>query len=52
MPKILHKAYVRLGVAGLLIGVEYSRVGSSTLVCPTSSVSTQIGVELVDVHGN
>ena len=52
MPKILHKAYVRLGVAGLLIGVEYSRVGSSTRVCPTPTVSTRIGVELVNVHRN
>ena len=52
MPKILHKAYVRLGVAGLLIGVEYSRVGSSTWICPASIVSTRIGVELVGVHRN
>ena len=46
------QAYVRLGAAGLLTGMEYSRVGSSTWICPTSIVSTQIGVGLVDVYGN
>ena len=44
--------YVRPGAAGLLTGVEHSRVGSSTWLCPTSFVSTRIGVELVDVQGN
>ena len=43
---------VRPGTAGLLTGVEYSRVGSSTWICPTSLVSTRIGVELVEVQGN
>ena len=43
---------VRPGVVGLLMGVEYSRVGSSTWVCPTFTVSTRIGVELVGVLGN
>ena len=43
---------VRLGTTGLLTSVEYSRVGSSIWICPTSFVSTQIGVELVDSLGN
>ena len=43
---------VRPGAAGLLTGMEYSRVGSRTWLCPTSFVSTRIGVELVDVQGN
>ena len=45
-------AVVTTGTAGLLICTEYSRVGSSTWICPTSFVSTRIGVELVAVHGN
>ena len=33
--------------AGLPTGMEYSRVESSTWICHTSIVSTQIGVKLV-----
>ena len=44
--------YVRPGAAGLLIGVEYSRVGNSTCLHPASTIFTRIGVELVDVYGN
>ena len=43
---------VRPGATGLLIRMEYSRVRSSTRLCPTSFVSTRIGVELVDGLGN
>ena len=43
---------VRPGTTGLSSGTEYSRIGSSTWLCPTSFVSTRIGVELVDVQGN
>ena len=46
------QACVRPGTAGLPTGSEYSRVGSSTWICPTSFVSTRIGVELVDILGN
>ena len=42
------RGLVRPETAGLPTGTEYSRVGSSTWLCPTSFVSTQIGVELVD----
>ena len=38
--------------AGLPTSTEYFRVGSSTWICPTSFVSTRIGVELVDGLGN
>ena len=44
------RGLVRPGTAGLLTDAEYSRVGSSTWICPTSIVSTRIRVELVDVH--
>ena len=37
---------VRPGAAGLLTGVEYSRVGSTAWVCPTSTVTTRTVVEL------
>ena len=37
---------VRPGAAGLLMGVEYSRVGSTAWVCPTSTVTTRTAVEL------
>ena len=43
---------VRSRAAGLLIGVEYSRVRDSAWIHLTSSVTTQIAVELVDVQGN
>ena len=46
------RVLVRPRTMGLLIGVEYFRVGSSTWICPTSIVSTRIGVELVDGFGN
>jgi len=46
------RGLVRPGTAGLLTGAEYSRVGSNTWICPTSSVSTRIGVELVDVRSS
>ena len=46
------RGLVRPGAAGLLTGVECPRVGNSTWIRPASIVSTQIGVELVDVHGN
>jgi len=52
MRKALLELAVRPGAAGLLTGVEYFRVGSSTWICPTSNVSTRIGVELVGVLGN
>ena len=42
------RGLVRPGAAGLLTGMEYYRVGSSIWLCPTSFVSTRIGVELVD----
>ena len=49
----INKVYnVRPGAAGLLTGVEYSRVGSSTWICPTSNVSTRIGVVLIGVLRN
>ena len=43
---------VRSGAAGLLIGVEYSRVRDSTWIYLTLFVTTRLGVELVDVLGN
>ena len=46
------RGLVRSGAIGLLITMEYSRVGSSTWLCPTSFGSNQIGVELVDGLGN
>ena len=46
------RGLVRPGTIGLSTGTEYSRVGSSTWLCPTSFVSTRIGVELVDGLGN
>ena len=46
------RGLVRPGTAGLLTGAEYSRVGSSTWICPISIVSTRIGVEPVGVRGN
>ena len=49
---LLRYLCVRPGTVGLLIGAKYSRVGNSTWICPTSIVSTRIGVELVGVHEN
>ena len=46
------RGLVRPGTAGLPTGAECSRVGKSTWICPTSFVSTRIGVELVDILGN
>ena len=43
---------VRPSTAGLLIDKEYSRVRDSAWIHLTSSVTTQIAVELVDVQGN
>ena len=43
---------VRSGAAGLLIGVEYSRVRDSAWMYHTLFVTTRLGVELVDVLGN
>ena len=40
------------GVAGLLTGIEYSRVRDSSWMYLTSFVTTRIGVELVAVQGN
>ena len=37
---------VRPGAAGLLTGVKYSRVGNSTWIHPTSTVTTRTAVEL------
>ena len=51
--RLMHSApTVRPGTAGLPTGTEYSRVGNSTWICPTSLVSTRIGVELVDILEN
>ena len=41
---------VRPGVAGLLVGIEYSRVRDSSCMYLTSFVTTRIGVELVAVQ--
>ena len=43
---------VRPGAAGLLTGVESSRVRDSSWMYLTSFVATRIGVELAAVHGN
>ena len=43
---------VRPGAAGLLTGVECSRVRDSSWMDLTSFVTTQIGVELAVVRGN
>ena len=45
-------APVRPGAAGLLIGIECSRVRDSAWMYLISFVTTQIGIELVVVHGN
>ena len=46
------RGLVRPGAAGLLTGVEYSRVGSTTWVRPTSTITTRTSVELAYVQGN
>ena len=51
MPAMMDRC-VRPGVAGLLTGVEYSRVRDSAWMYLTSTVTTRIAVELVDVQGN
>ena len=38
------RVIVRLGTAGLLIGIEYSRVRNSSWMYLTSFVTTRIGV--------
>ena len=43
---------VRPGAAGLLIGIECSRVRDSSWMYLTSFVTTQIGVELAAIQGN
>ena len=43
---------VRPGAAGLLIGIECSRVRDSSWMYLASFVTTRIGVELAAVHGN
>ena len=45
------RGLVRPGAVGLLAGMEYSWVVSNSWVCPTSFISTRIGVELVDILG-
>ena len=45
-------AAVRLGAAGLLIDIEYSRVRDSSWMYLTSFVTTRIGIELTAVQGN
>ena len=43
---------VRPGTAGLLIGIESSRVRDSSWMYHTSLVTTRIGVELAAIQGN
>ena len=45
-----HDPSVRPGAAGLLIGIEYSRVRDRPWMYLTSFVTTRIGVELVAVQ--
>ena len=44
------RGLVRPGAAGLLVGIEYSRVRDSTWMYLTSFVTTRIGIELVAVQ--
>ena len=44
------RVIVRLGTAGLLIGIEYSRVRNSSWMYLTSHVTTRIGVELATIQ--
>ena len=46
------RGLVRPGAVGLLTGVEYSRVGSTAWVHPTSTVTTRTTVELARVQEN
>ena len=46
------RGLVRPRAAGLLIGIECSRVRDSACMYITSDVTTRIGVELAAVHGN
>ena len=46
------RGLVRPGAAGLLTGVKYSRVGSSTWIRLTSIVTTRTTLGLVDVQEN
>ena len=46
------RGLVRPGAAGLLIGIECSRVRDSLWMYLTSLVTTRIGVELAVVQGN
>jgi len=46
-PYLILKASVRPEAAGLLTGVEYSKVGSTAWVRPASTVTTRIKVGLV-----
>ena len=45
-----HDPSVRPGAAGLLIGIEYSRVRDSSWMYLTSFVTTRIGIELAAVQ--
>ena len=45
-----HSGYVKPGAAGLLIGIEYSRVRDRPWMYLTSFVTTRIGVELAAVQ--
>ena len=47
---VCSKISVRPGAAGLLIGLEYSRVRYSSWMYLTSLVTTRIGVELAAVQ--
>ena len=50
MRRLFREATVRLGVAGLLIGIECSRVRDSSWMYLTSLVTTRIGIELAEVQ--
>ena len=50
MTSIYLRVSIRLGVAGLLVGVEYSRVRSITWDRTYHIVTTRIEVGLVDVR--
>ena len=43
---------VRPGAAGVLIGIEYSRVSDTAWMYLTSFITTRIGVELATVQQN
>ena len=50
--KLQNTKFVRLGSAGLLTGMGYSRVRNSTWIYLTSPATTWIEVKLVDVQGD